>query len=173
MKSGRKSRQGRRQPAILAVLLLTQSIAAVFFIGDAVTDLLAAPDTAHSIVEAFVAIALILGIITGGWQLRLSLEKLQEQEKVLAAARGQFARLIEAQFEAWGLTKAERDVGKLALKGLDIAEIAGIRNAAQGTVRAQLTHIYAKAGVSGRAQFASSFVEDLLNETLVACGKDA
>ena len=44
--------------------------------------------------------------------------------------------------------------------------LRGINNpgcgAAQGTVRAQLTRIYAKAGVSGRAQFAAFFVEDLL-----------
>jgi DNA-binding CsgD family transcriptional regulator len=54
----------------------------------------------------------------------------------------------------------------LALKGLDVAEIAEMRGAAAGTVRAQLTRIYAKAGVSGRAQFAAWFVEDLLGEGL-------
>jgi hypothetical protein len=47
-----------------------------------------------------------------------------------------------------------------------VAEIAELRGAAQGTVRAQLTRIYAKAGVSGRAQFAAFFVEDLLGESL-------
>jgi DNA-binding NarL/FixJ family response regulator len=49
-----------------------------------------------------------------------------------------------------------------------VAEIAGMRGAAQGTVRAQLTKIYSKAGVSGRAQFAAFFVEDLLGEGLPA-----
>ncbi|MFN3642142.1 MAG: helix-turn-helix transcriptional regulator [Gemmobacter sp.] len=67
-----------------------------------------------------------------------------------------------AQFRAWGLTPAERDVAWLALEGLDTAEIAGRRGAAAGTVRAQLARVYAKAGVSGRAQFAALFVEDLL-----------
>ena len=43
-----------------------------------------------------------------------------------------------------------------------------LRGAAQGTVRAQLTRIYAKAGVSGRAQFGAWFVEDLLDEGLRA-----
>ncbi|MEE2868759.1 MAG: helix-turn-helix transcriptional regulator, partial [Pseudomonadota bacterium] len=41
---------------------------------------------------------------------------------------------------------------------------AQLRGAAQGTVRAQLTRIYAKAGVSGRHQFAAWFVEDLLQD---------
>ena len=49
-------------------------------------------------------------------------------------------------------------------QALDVAEIAELRGAAQGTVRAQLTRIYSKAGVSGRAQFAAFFVEDLLGQ---------
>ena len=68
----------------------------------------------------------------------------------------------EARFG--GLTMAEREVGMLALKGIDLAEIARLRGSAQGTVRAQMTRIYAKAGVSGRAQFAAWFVEELLGE---------
>lgn len=38
-----------------------------------------------------------------------------------------------------------------------------MRDAAPGTVRAQMARIYAKSGVSGRAQFAAWFVEDLLS----------
>jgi len=59
-------------------------------------------------------------------------------------------------------------IGLMAIKGLDLAEIAAVRGAAQGTVRAQLTRIYAKAGVSGRAQFAAYFVEDLLGQGVAA-----
>jgi DNA-binding CsgD family transcriptional regulator len=81
--------------------------------------------------------------------------------------------VIDRQFTAWALTPAERDVAFLALKGLDVAEIAGLRGAAQGTVRAQLTKIYAKAGVSGRAQFAAYFVEDLLGESLPPARQEA
>jgi DNA-binding CsgD family transcriptional regulator len=99
-----------------------------------------------------------------GWQLRLTLERLRNQERALGAARGDLARIIDAQFAEWGLTPAESDVGLLALKGLDLSEIAHLRGAAQGTVRAQLTRIYAKAGVSGRHQFAAWFVEDLLQD---------
>jgi DNA-binding NarL/FixJ family response regulator len=48
------------------------------------------------------------------------------------------------------------------LKGLDIADIATARGSAQGTVRAQLAKVYAKAGVSNRGQLISTFIEDLL-----------
>lgn len=36
-----------------------------------------------------------------GWQLRLTLERLRKQERALGAARGDLARIIDAQFAAW------------------------------------------------------------------------
>ena len=114
--------------------------------------------------EAVVTAALVLGIIFGTFALRRTIELLRAQDQALAVARGALSDVIEGQFTAWTLTPAERDVGLLALKGLDVAEIAELRGAAHGTVRAQLTRIYSKAGVSGRAQFAAFFVEDLLGQ---------
>ena len=111
-------------------------------------------------------LALALGMAFGVMVLRQTLEEMRAQDVALATARGALADVIAAQFTAWGLTPAERDVGFLALKGLDVAEIAELRGRAAGTVRAQLTRIYSKAGVSGRAQFAAYFVEDLLGEGL-------
>jgi len=161
---GQNSRPGQRQTAALAAFLLLQTVAAVFFVGDAISDLVADPTSPHSVFEALVALALILGVLLSGWQLRQTLEKMRAQEKALDTARGELSRVIDAQFSEWGLTPAERDVGLLALKGVELADIAEMRGSAQGTVRAQLTRIYAKAGVSGRPQFAAWFVEDLLHE---------
>ena len=152
----------RRQTAALAVFLLVQTLAAVFFIGDVVGDLRKDPTSAHFIFEALVTAALTAGVAFGAVALRRTVDLLRAQEVALDVARGALSDVIETQFVAWGLTPAERDVGMLALKGLDVAEIAEVRGAAQGTVRAQLTRIYSKAGVSGRAQFAAWFVEDLM-----------
>ncbi|QQM31394.1 helix-turn-helix transcriptional regulator [Martelella lutilitoris] len=157
-------RQGRSQTIALAAFMLMQAVAAVFFVADATRDLFEKPPGAHSIIEALIAVTLVAGIFLAGWQLRLTLERMYAQEKALDTARGDFIRIIDTQFDDWGLTPAEREVGLLALKGLDISEIARLRGAAQGTVRAQMTRIYAKAGVSGRAQFAAWFVEDLLGD---------
>ncbi|WP_051294466.1 helix-turn-helix transcriptional regulator [Gemmobacter nectariphilus] len=162
------TRKGRLQPAALAAILAVQGVAAVFFVGDALADLRAGPAAPHSVFEALVVVALVLGMGVGAWQLRVALDRLRVQDRALATARGTLAQVIESQFTRWGLTPAERDVGFLALKGLDVSEIAGVRGVADGTVRAQLTRIYAKAGVSGRAQFAAWFVEDLLDEGLPA-----
>jgi DNA-binding CsgD family transcriptional regulator len=56
----------------------------------------------------------------------------------------------------------------LALKGFDVAEMSSIRGTAEGTVRAQLTRIYAKAGATSRPQFVSLFIDDLLAAPIIA-----
>ena len=152
----------RRDTVILSGFLVAEALAALFFVGEAWSEFISEPGEWHSLVEAGVALALVLAIGVGAWALRRTLARARAQEQALRAASGALSDVIAAQFTEWRLTPAERDVGMLALKGLDVAEIAEARGAAQGTVRAQLTSIYAKAGVSGRAQFAAFFVEDLL-----------
>lgn len=154
----------RRQTAALSIFLLVQALGTVFFVGDVIGDLREDPLSIHFIFEATVTVALCLGILFGAFALRRTIEILRSQEAALDVARGALSDVIERQFQAWSLTPAERDVAFLALKGLDVAEIAEMRGAAPGTVRAQLTRIYAKAEVSGRAQFAAFFVEDLLGQ---------
>lgn len=153
--------RGRRRAA-LAFFTLVQVAAAVFFALDAVSDLSAGQIDYHTIVEAIIAAGLVTGGLFGVRELARSHDLLHSHETALAAASGALAEVIEDQFTEWRLTPAEREIGMLALKGFDIAEIAQLRGAAQGTVRAQMTSIYAKSGVSGRAQFAAHFVEDLL-----------
>ena len=164
----RRSGPHSRQPALLAGCLMIQSVAAVFFVGDAVAEAFKGPFRVESLLEGLTASALLLGVVFGAVLLRGTLDRLRTQGAALAVAAGSLGLVIERQFTDWRLTPAERDVGLFALKGLDVAEIAAARGAAQGTVRAQLARIYAKAGVSGRAQFAAFFVEDLLGGGVAA-----
>ena len=69
---------------------------------------------------------------------------------------------IDRQFERWGLTAAEREVGLLLLKGLSHREAADLRGTGEQTVRQQAQTIYRKAGLRGRADLAAFFLEDLL-----------
>ena len=161
-----------RQTAALSLVLAVQALAAVFFVGDVLADLAGGALSAHLAVEALVSAALIAGIGMGALALRRTLDRMRAQDAALDTARGALADVIGAEFDRWHLTPAERDVGLLALKGLDVAEIAVLRGAASGTVRAQLSRVYAKAGVSGRAQFAAHFVEDLLAEGLPVPGPE-
>ncbi|MCA0274223.1 MAG: helix-turn-helix transcriptional regulator [Proteobacteria bacterium] len=146
----------------LAAFTTVLASASVFVISDAYFDFLEAPPDPLNFAEAAIAIALVCGSFLGIVELRRNHRLLNSHEEALAAASGALADVIEAQFTEWRLTPAEREIGMLALKGFDIAEIAQLRGAAQGTVRAQMTSIYAKSGTSGRAQFAAFFVEDLL-----------
>ncbi|OZA05635.1 MAG: hypothetical protein B7Y02_15510 [Rhodobacterales bacterium 17-64-5] len=153
-----------KRPLILIGLLGLQACAAVYFLFDGIGELLANPGKIHPLTEAPIALSLGIGIVFTAAEVRRTLHRMRRQADALAEARKAFGTVIAAQFATWGLTKAERDVAMLALRGMDVAEIAMARKAAAGTVRAQLSRIYAKAGVSGRPQFAAFFVEDLLQE---------
>lgn len=72
---------------------------------------------------------------------------------------------IDREFERWGLTPAEREVGLLLLKGLSHREAAELRHVSERTVREQARALYKKAGLSGRADLAAYFLEDLLLPT--------
>jgi len=72
------------------------------------------------------------------------------------------AEVVEEKFHEWQLTKAEQDVGLFLLKGLSTQEIAGLRNTSEGTVKAQTNAIYRKSDVTGRPQFLSLFIDDLM-----------
>lgn len=157
-----RTRAARRRAAALAVIVAIQALSAVFFVADVANDLRWAGLGPHSGFEAFVALTLIVGVIFGAILTRQTLHRIQRAEAGITAASGAFAELIEERFIEWRLTPAEADVALFALKGLDVKHIAALRNAAAGTVRAQLTSVYAKARVSNRGQLTSLFIEDLL-----------
>ncbi|WP_102225083.1 helix-turn-helix transcriptional regulator [Acidimangrovimonas sediminis] len=152
----------RRRKSALAFFALIQAAAAVYFIADAMGDLMAGQAVAATWAEALIALGLGIGAAFGVREMRRAHVLLMHHEEALATASGALAEVIEAQFADWRLTPAEREVGMFALKGFDLNEIARLRGAAPGTVRAQMASIYAKSGTSGRAQFAAFFVEDLL-----------
>jgi DNA-binding NarL/FixJ family response regulator len=84
----------------------------------------------------------------------------QQQSAEMQKARQQYSDIIEAQFEQWGLTKSEKEVGFLLLKGLSLKEIADVRNVKEKTIRQQASNIYSKAGVTGRHEFAGWFFDE-------------
>lgn len=155
--------RARSRATVLAGFLVIQSGAAVFFVADAVADFTFEGLSAHHVFEATIALALVVGVVLGALETRRLLDRARRGEAALAAASGALGEVIEAYFEEWALTPAEAEVAMLAMKGFDVAEIASFRGAAKGTVRAQLTKVYAKAGVSNRAQLVSILVEDLLD----------
>jgi DNA-binding CsgD family transcriptional regulator len=74
---------------------------------------------------------------------------------------------MDRQFEAWGMTAAEREIGLLILKGLSHKEIASLRATTEATVRQQAQAIYRKAGLPGKTAFSAYFLEDLFSPDLM------
>ena len=76
---------------------------------------------------------------------------------------------MDVQFQDWGMTAAEREVGLLMLKGLSHKEIAALRATTEATVRQQAQANYRKASLPGKTAFSAYFLEDLfaLEEEMV------
>ncbi|GIX15705.1 MAG: LuxR family transcriptional regulator [Paracoccaceae bacterium] len=154
-----------RRAAMLAAGIAIQGACAVFFTFDVLRDLVQVggmTEAAHHMIELVAVVGLVIGSAILMQELRHQRARIRRVEDQLRAASGAFAELMQERFRDWGLTPAEQDVALMAIKGLSIAEIARIRGRAEGTVKAQLNAIYAKAAVSGRAQLISLFVEELL-----------
>lgn len=86
----------------------------------------------------------------------------QEWRAKAAAVLEGLGQLINQQFDEWELSKAEREIALLLLKGLSLKEIAEIRNTGEPTVRQQTASLYRKSGTGGRAELSAFFLEDLL-----------
>lgn len=148
--------------SLIAAIVVIQAVAAVFFIADAAMDLAAGEWGLHIAAEFVIALALVAGVGLGAWQTRRMIEQARRDEQTLKLARGAIADVITQRFSEWGLSDAESEVALFALKGFETGEIAGLRSVAEGTVRAQLTFIYAKAGVGSRHALASLFLDELI-----------
>ncbi|MGC3999826.1 MAG: LuxR C-terminal-related transcriptional regulator [Anaeromyxobacter sp.] len=161
-----------RVAAVGAALLLLAAVLCVDFLArPAGRDL-----QAHAVVElSLMAVAVAAGVASWWRFVRLRqreqlLVRDLERARTEAAAwkreaadalRG-LGEAIDAQFERWGLSAAEREVGLLLLKGLAHKEIAELRGTSEKTVRQQALAVYRKAGLAGRAELSAFFLEDLL-----------
>lgn len=152
-------------------MLALQAVCAVFLVYDAGMDILQLEQRFNvresDTLEYLIVLALVLSLAMTFRQFRALLTRNRHVEARLQAASGAFQALLDDHFAAWELTVSERDVALLAIKGLGIGEIASVRQTREGTVKAQLAAIYRKAGVSGRPQLISLFVEELMGEPLV------
>lgn len=154
-------------PSILPALtvICLQVIACVYFVADAMSDETdPSASGAANWFEVVIALALLAGVTTGSAYIFRLIREVRQREAAITIARGALSQLLTQRFDEWALSAAESDVALFALKGCSIGEIARMRSAATGTVRAQLSQVYAKAGVSSQAMLMSLFLEDLMGE---------
>lgn len=155
----------------LPALVMVQGLCALFFVSDIAATVLGLRSRPISwqlreLMEIGAAVGLVLGVVLGWIAYRRSLQRVQQAEESLRLLQSTFKDHLEDRFCAWGLTPAERDVALFTLKGMSLSEIAALRQTSDGTVKAQSNAIYRKAGVSGRTQLLSLFIEDLMENDL-------
>ncbi len=160
----------KRRARTLWWLLAVQAGCTLFFLFDVVADFAQWGNQGagfdDDLVEGVVVAGLVVGVLLVANELRALLQRHERAEAQLKIASGAFFELLNQNFADWALTPSERDVALLAIKGLSLAEIAEIRNTKQGTIKAQCNAIYQKAGVSGRPQLLSLFIEELMADGL-------
>jgi DNA-binding CsgD family transcriptional regulator len=154
----------------LSTLFILQAICAMFFALDALGDLFRTR-LFNRVIESDSAELLITGVLVVSLlftarQLYELLTRQKRLEQQMQIASGAFAELLEAHFDDWGLTSSERDVALMAIKGLSIADMARLRQTKDGTIKAQCNAVYRKAGVTGRPQLLSVFIEELMADGL-------
>lgn len=158
-----------KRAAPFIAIFVVQALCAFFFVSDILSSFFGfqtAPISweMRELLEIGAAFGLILGLIIGGMMLRRALRERYMAEEQLRRASGAFMDLLQERFGEWGLTPSEKDVALFAIKGMSTAEIAALRSTSEGTVKAQTNAIYRKAGVSGRSQLLSLFIEDLMRD---------
>ena len=177
MKSRRISRWNPTDVGLRLPLLagLFAAIAALIA-ADIAADYRAGTETGHLLTEGAVMLIALVGVAILWQQFRSTRRRAQQLSVDLEAARGEAQRYrqeaqealrglgiaIDQQFDRWGLTPAEREVGLLLLKGLSHREAAEARQTSETTIRQQALAVYRKAGLKNRAELSAFFLEDLL-----------
>lgn len=156
----------------IAAVLVVQAACTIVFLWDLLSSLFGLRSQPmnwqlREMMELGAALGLLLGLGMSGAMLVRARQRAMRVEQALQVASGAFSDLLDQKFTEWGLTRAERDVALFAIKGFSLGEIAEMRSTSEGTVKAQTNAIYRKAGVSGRPQLLSVFIEDLMAVSLV------
>lgn len=150
----------------LALLVFQVLCAILFLVGflSTVTGIFRINWAFYELIEIAAGLGLIVGAGLGAVVLRATMRQHDRMEGQLRVASGAFMDVLEEHFASWRLTPAERDVALFAIKGMSTAEMAALRGVSEGTIKAQTNAIYRKAGVTGRPQLLSVFIDDLIGD---------
>lgn len=169
--------------ALFRGLIALFGLAAILAIVDLLADSGDGSSFGHVLIEGAIVLAGGLGIGVAARHIRRlraaerqALADVRSLDQRLLASRAQAERwrretselrqglglAIDRQLDAWTLTKAEKEIALLLLKGLSHKQVAAMRSVGEATVRQQSRAIYQKAGVDGRHDLAAFFLEGLL-----------
>ena len=146
---------------MLALMALAGAI--LFFAYDLVVDALFEGEfgSPHFIIELLVFVGVSMALVVGARDLRRLRARLARETRLNKALTGALVDTINEQMEEWRMTRSEKEVAWLIIKGYRFSEIADARGVKESTTRLQATSLYAKAGVSGRAEFVGEIIQPL------------
>lgn len=155
-------------PTGMALLAVFQTLCTLVFLNDVIRDFASGLTSLYHIIpEVAATLGLAIGVV---FEVHWALQQLRiqrEMKRRLDVAGDALNDIMSDYFRQWSLTSAEQDVARFTIKGYSIAEIAAMRQTADGTIKTQLNAIYRKAGVQGRGQLVSVLIEDLMNTALL------
>ena len=139
-------------------------VAILFFVYDLVADTLFEDEfgSPHFVIELIVFVGVSMALVFSVRDLRRLRARLSREEQRNLWLSSALAESINDQMGEWQLTRSEKDVAWLIIKGYRFSEIAQTRGVKESTPRLQATSVYAKAGVSGRAEFVAEIFQPLL-----------
>lgn len=158
-----KTQIGKVDPIrILALAALAGAI--LFFVFDLAEDALLEDEfgSIHFVIEFVVFVGVSMALVVGWRDLGKLHTRLDREEWRNHLYSSVLADSIDEQMDEWRLTRSEKDVAWLIIKGYRFSEIARLRGVKENTSRLQATSVYAKAGVSGRAEFVAEILQPLL-----------
>lgn len=170
-------------------LLLVVALASIL-VGGTVDLVLDEPEdwiSFHVIFESLMIAGALLMATTlwlGWWRAARSLDEMQARLEARKAERDEWREsaqkaleglgvAMNRQFDAWGLTRAEREVALLLLKGYSHKHVASATGRSERTARQHAAAVYQKASLGSRAELAAYFLEDLLLPGAAAEGNAA
>ena len=162
-----RRRRERRKLAILYWVFAIQALSAFFFLGELWTEILGLRQTPipyayREVIQIFASFGVVIGVLASGMLVRRGLERMDELNRQVEVATGNFESHLNEQFDTWRLSPSERSVMIYAMKGFSNAEIADFRSTSAATVKSQMNAIYRKSGLQNRQQLISFLVEELL-----------
>jgi len=156
-----------KHPSVVWGLVGMQVICGAYFLWEILASVLGLPTLplrwqTREIVEIGASLGLVLGAGLGVQLALIAGREMRRAESARRLTSGEFTAVVQDYFGNLDLTPAETEVAWFLLKGMSASEIAGLRDTREGTVKAQCTAIYRKAGVTGKSQLFSLLVEDVL-----------
>ena len=164
------------QKTILLILFIFISLYNLYEIYDEIQELDNINDSVQEVVfELTLILIMFSGVIYFAYtlvaqhnnqtKLEQNLVKVKKQlensSSELQRGKEDYQKVVKWQFDQWGLSPSEKEVGLLILKGLSIKDIAAARDTKEKTVRTQASAIYEKSNLQGRHELSAWFFEGI------------